>query len=60
MMWGRTLIRLYHSGFQLNKNIKSKTDKLKQLKGHKGSSQEWMERQLSDIYVEKAKLLNYR
>lgn len=30
------------------------------LKGRKKSSQEWLTRQLSDPYVEKAKIMNYR
>lgn len=32
----------------------------KDLKGRSKSSQEWLTRQLSDPYLEKAKMLNYR
>ena len=30
------------------------------LKGRSKSSQEWLQRQLTDPYIEKAKMMNYR
>lgn len=45
--------RFRTSGFVYKETLRS-------LKGRKTSSQEWLKRQFSDPYVEKAKMANYR